>query len=82
MGGDVALHQRVAVGRGAGHGLAGDDATTAALVLHHERLAQHRAPALRHHAGDHVVTAAGGHGDDVADGLRGVTLGAREAGKA
>ena len=81
VGRDVALHQRVAVGYGARGGDAGDDAAAAALVLDDEVLAERLAPALGDDARDHVVAAAGGDRDDVADRLARKRLRARCRGK-
>ena len=67
--GHVALHQRVAVGRGAGRGLGRDHAAAAALVVHDEALLEQGAPALGHRAAHHVAAAAGSHRHDVADGF-------------
>jgi hypothetical protein len=67
--GDVALHQRVAVGRRARGALRGDDAAAPALVVDHDGLVEQPAPALAHRAPDHVAAAAGGHRHDVADRL-------------
>src|SRR6476659_3763109 len=77
-----ALHQRVAVGRGARRGDAGDDAAAAALVLDDEVLAERLAPALADDARDHVVAAAGRDRDDVADRLARERLRARLPGQA
>ena len=76
--GDVALQQRVAVGRRVGGGLAGDHAAAAALVLDDEVLPEGAAPTLADDAGDHVVAAARGDRDDVADRPGGIGLGPRQ----
>ena len=78
------LHQQgVAVGFGALDLGGRDVAVAAALVLHHDRLTQHRAQGLRRHARGQIGGAAGGGGHHHVDGLVGV-VGARgrRAGKA
>ena len=68
--------QRVAVRRGLGHVLGGDDGAGAGLVLHQHWLAQALAQLLRHdQAREDVVAAAGPEADDDADRLRREALG-------
>ena len=81
VGGHITLHQRVAVGRRPGGGLAGDGATAAADVLDHEVLAQRPAPAFGDGAAHQVAAATGRHGHDVANGLDRESLGARCTGQ-
>ncbi|OMP13304.1 hypothetical protein COLO4_01909, partial [Corchorus olitorius] len=57
------------VGRGLGHGVGGDDAARAGLVVDDDGLAQLRGQLLRHHARGDVGHAACAKGHDDADGL-------------
>ncbi|MNL39984.1 hypothetical protein D3C87_1622960 [compost metagenome] len=71
MRGHVALHQAVAVRGGLGGHLAGDHPAPAGLVLDHDGLAEHAAPAVRHGAADQVRAAAGRDRHHVAQRLVG-----------
>ena len=66
--------QRVAVRRGAGHGLGRDVAAGAAAVLHHEALLEAVVELGRNQPPDDVGEAAGREGDDHGDVLRRIGL--------
>ncbi|MFC7690228.1 hypothetical protein ACFQY5_12125 [Paeniroseomonas aquatica] len=60
------MHQRVAVGRAAGHDLAGEDGAAARAVLHHQGLAQPGADVLADEAREDIAGAARRIADDPA----------------
>ncbi len=70
----VAQHQRVAVGRGARHGVAGDQSGRAGAVVHHHLLAQQFGQARRNQARHRVHAAASGVAHHQADRARGPVL--------
>ena len=70
----IADQERVAVGRRLGHTLAAGHAGGGADILHHDRLPEQFAHALRLDAGADVDAAAGGEGNDQRDRPRGPIL--------
>ena len=61
------IEQRVSVRLGLHHGIGGDGAAGAALVLDENLLAQHAAERLRHHPRGGIDPAAGGKRNDELD---------------
>ncbi|MCY1228792.1 hypothetical protein D9M72_411260 [compost metagenome] len=79
--GGIGEQQRVAVRRGAGHGLAGDDAVGAGTVVDDDRLLQRRGQALGDQPCGLVGHGAGARGQHHADGsVRVGGLGVRAGG--
>jgi hypothetical protein len=77
IGGDVGVaahHQRIAVGRGARHRFGADAAVRADAVLDHHRLADAFGELRADDARREIGAAAGGKGDDDADGAHGIVL--------
>ena len=69
------MQQGVSIGRRFGDNVDADNALGAAAIVEHQRLTQLCAGFIADAARDDVGGAAGGEGDDQADGAGGVGLG-------
>ncbi|KAG1254438.1 hypothetical protein G6F65_017042 [Rhizopus arrhizus] len=81
QGAHACRHQRIAVRRGAGRFLRGDDSGGAGAIFHHHRLAQRVAHVLGDDAGRQVAAAAGAEWHQPADRMVRIFRGGRTGGK-